>query len=747
MVGPSKILTVSYGTFSCTLEGFDESFELMKSIAEYFRDLAAEDRYFGAEPPSPDAEMLAQIAEREISRRVEARTNGSDVQLRATPQLTDERATQTPMAAAPAPQPQPVRVQPQPAAAAAPISGEVIPPAEDSVAAKLRRIRAAVGGSAPVTEFTEEAVQDQLAPTFFDAEADPETAFMAEEDALPASAGFEAVVTADPAPVAEEAPVAEVTEAEAEPAIEDVVAEAEEAEVETAEVEEAEAETAEAETVEAEEPEAETADTDVEAAEAEAAEAADDVAQTEEAAADQGETTVSDIMASLGADTAEEDVVEAAAEEAPAQNDDDAVANLMASLEEAASGDDPEASFEQLEAGDAEDLEEAETAEITEEPTKDEGAAGGPLDLQAFRLEPAQETPAVAESPAAPQEEDETLEAAIAETADEPAAEAPTQEEDDFEARLTAALAADDFEADAAEEAKASAAPEAEGEDDFEASLAAALSDEETPDAPAQEAKATRRVFSLRRRKDAEPGSDTPSDASDEDRIFAKAENELDEPAGKSRRNAIAQLKAAVAATEAARTMGESDSTESAGEEPYRDDLNRVVRPGRGAAGDAAPNGAAPLKLVASQRVDEPAPEAPAEAAPEAPAANVQPRRVSVSSIERREAEIAQDPAAASRSFSEYADTVGAKALPELLEAAAAYTSFVEKRESFSRPQIIRKIREMSGDEFSREDSLRSFGALLRQGRITKLRGGQFQVSEETRFRPDAGPEDHAVGE
>ncbi|MDG0989992.1 MAG: hypothetical protein P8O85_09770, partial [Yoonia sp.] len=71
------------------------------------------------------------------------------------------------------------------------------------------------------------------------------------------------------------------------------------------------------------------------------------------------------------------------------------------------------------------------------------------------------------------------------------------------------------------------------------------------------------------------------------------------------------QLKAAVAATEAAHQLGDETATAAEAEEAFRGDLNDAVRPGKPVrvakptSRSARPR-PAPLKLVASQRIDTP---------------------------------------------------------------------------------------------------------------------------------------------
>ena len=66
MAGPTKKLTVSYGVFSCTLEGFDDPYETLKAVTQHFRDLSSADRHFGSELPALNSELLQRMIEREI---------------------------------------------------------------------------------------------------------------------------------------------------------------------------------------------------------------------------------------------------------------------------------------------------------------------------------------------------------------------------------------------------------------------------------------------------------------------------------------------------------------------------------------------------------------------------------------------------------------------------------------------------------------------------------------------------------
>ncbi|MFN4172719.1 MAG: hypothetical protein ACK4GW_13295, partial [Pseudorhodobacter sp.] len=238
-------------------------------------------------------------------------------------------------------------------------------------------------------------------------------------------------------------------------------------------------------------------------------------------------------------------------------------------------------------------------------------------------------------------------------------------------------------------------------------------------------------------------------------RLIDQTNSELDGPENRRRLSTIAHLKAAVAATVADRKAGvekkgPSDETRIG---PYRNDLERVMRP-RASLPDDKPSPVpppserpAPLMLVSEQRIDRPRPAPPVEHSAPAQLAPVRPRRIGGSgnlamqaTQDDFDAEEADDDLAAADSgtifdpqfsFADFADRLGAESLPDLLEAATAYVQCVEGCEHVSRPQMVKHVIALRPDlEEKREDVLRVFGTLLREGRIEKLRRGQFALHE-----------------
>ncbi|MGR3491410.1 MAG: hypothetical protein ACU0DW_05075 [Shimia sp.] len=229
------------------------------------------------------------------------------------------------------------------------------------------------------------------------------------------------------------------------------------------------------------------------------------------------------------------------------------------------------------------------------------------------------------------------------------------------------------------------------------------------------------------------------------DRLMATADEKLSEPDSQTRRQAFAQLKAAVAATNAARSMGE-DRGRGDPADTYRRDLEDVVRGGRDGTAPA------PLKLVAEQRIVAEAPErAPEGEAPPppadpvvAPAAQRRAARAvthdagSVADVQPRRT---QDTAEAKgpTGFADFTKRVGATSVSDRLEAAAVWLTHGEGMTVFSRPKVMRLAADgAEKGSFTREDGLRAFGTLLRKGRIEKLRGGEFRVTEQTSFVDEA---------
>lgn len=780
MVTNNKVLTVSYGTFSCTLEGFDDSFDTMKSIAEYFRDLAADDRYFGAEPPTPDADMLARIAEREIARRVEAHEEQGTIHLRAadaaaaapavaapvvadTPEAepvpaapvaqADEAATtdltiakETPSEATPEVEPE-IEPEFEPEVEAVSVAPEVLEPeavepiaeapqpapvSEDSVAAKLQRIRAVVSQNT-----AEPAEQTYTEDQHAEAAAEPADADLAAalSEAVEEVEETAEVETVSETPVVDQSAETPMEEASApeveapEPVAEkvaEVAAAAEPEQAQSATVEE-EAEAVETEVVEATpaalEDERDVVEIDVDAESV--AETEDDfsaiLAAVKGAEAAEVEVTPADLQD----ETAEEHIIEPslqdtiAAAMAEAQEDLEDAPVLEPVLEpglEAASeaADQEDAAPEAIAADTAPFVED--TPEVAEIDAPEQLAQ---TDMP--EIETAEELPGEAASDAADA------------ASNEPVAAEPVAPVRPVRPVRVMKMKRKDFEAAVAAEQ----APAPQVEDIVATPAPAAIETEATSLSAEEEADLLRELAQVEAEFSEEDAAE-PLEEGDVRSIFAeeadvsrlmdKTASEMDNPEGAHRRNAIAHLRRAVEATRAETEAGGALS-EAPKDNAYRADLDTVVRPGRpqAAAGTAAEPRPAPLKLVAAQRVDiAPQPEAVAPVRP------VRPRRIRPAAVQGVAAKSAEFD-----SFTEFAEEMGAEALPDLLEAAASYLAHVEGREQFSRPQLMRKARQVEDMEFSREDGLRSFGQLLRDGKIEKLEGGRFTVSEQIGFKPD----------
>ena len=192
-------------------------------------------------------------------------------------------------------------------------------------------------------------------------------------------------------------------------------------------------------------------------------------------------------------------------------------------------------------------------------------------------------------------------------------------------------------------------------------------------------------------------------------RILSRTVQEIDDPEARRHRDAIGEMRAAVAATEADSQLGGRPSSRDP-EDEFRDDLKAreplpLTRPV-----------AAPLRLVAAQRVEE-----------DDGSTRARLRRITSG----HEGPMATEEA----DFSDFAERHGAADLDEMIEAAAAFIVDVEGEADFSRPQVMRKVESVIGDSFSREEGLRTFGRMLRMNQIVKLSNGRFQAHPDSRYR------------
>lgn len=711
MVNSNKVLTVSYGTFSCTLEGFEDSFDTMKAIAEYFRDLAADDRYFGAEPPQPDADMLARIAQREIARQVEARQGESGIVLRASD------ASQPPAVVAEAGVASSAGVEEQaveitqipeqgPATVSAPIEDREkvdqpvvtdapVEPAEaiaetvvaETVVAETIVDEPAAQDSVVSPDLASEPIQAEVIGESL-TEDDNNAVDLIVDEITPDTVDEtpEEIVAAEP----ETEVVAEpVEKAPAQPAADSIAAKLQRIRAVVARNDALAHQDEYTEDLQA-------ADfTATEAAEISDALDVEDLVDTE-ADEDDAEDTIGAVLGQLDVDSddVQDDTQDDVAEISESEDD-----SLFADLEAAQAAPADEAQ------------EDDDVANILEAVAEAEPEAEKPEDVAA-------ETSRKLRRVRVKKIKRVDLDQAIAEGMIEPVADDTPSEieilsEAEADGATQASTLSDEAEADLMRELAEVEAEFAPAQDMPEPSLDTLGEDTQEPETDAKDAPLVLQPA----QKDA-----------DLSRLMDEAGVKMDDPETASKAEAFQNLRAAVAATEADKETG-GDLGQETQDDAYRSDLAQVVKPRRPAL--SAPSATrpkreskpAPLKLVAEQRVD--------EITEVKSAAPVTPRRVAAP-VEPAEVESNDE------QFVAFIGEMEVHNLVELMEASASFMGNVEGREKFSRPQLMNKVRLVHEGEFNREDGLRAFGQLLREGKLLKAGGGRFSASGEIGFQPQA---------
>jgi hypothetical protein len=711
MSSESKILTVSYGTFSCTLEGYDDPFVTMKAIAEYFRDLSTEDRYFGSVPPQPDAAMLHRIAEREVNRLIDGKAGdtpgGQERQAGRASGRSRGARDGIDAARSPSPPPEPT-VQ------------DVIPA---GVAAKLARIRQSVTPQAIAATFADGAAPVQAADTALEAVE----ALLRAPDAGLAEAEGRAPVADDAGPEARaffagDGLVAAINLAPApfEPATDD------------------------------------------------------DALATIEALADAPEEDYEEAR-----DVAPDEVLDLDATEAPWGQDDAA---------DAAAARETESIFRLTEA----DV----TAAFRTDPKPALGTIVDPLpedmaaDEGASGYAPPDDMPLDWGSANDLRAGDLGIEDPNLAQAFEPPSETSGQAPQD------PSTAPDLIPPSATLGSPMDRTPpigKTVGKTKRVSSRVVRIHPDEEPDLPA-DPKATRILR-------------TPEDEGEVARLIRQAEEVMADEENRRRTDSIAQLRAAVAATEAERHAAgkatrpdkgpdseapEPDvpaappTTTEAAQPRVKSRRKTVsVRPEEGRASGirSAPVNPTPLVLVSEQRIDRVTPTAvptyspaaltPAITAPgigvpggagktplrtgrltgaigvgaAKPVAALAPQSMTLDKAPQVPTQDYEDEddldevlsAADTAGLARFAERVGVKSIADMLEAAAAYATCIEGRDRFTRPQLMQRlVATAAGKPVSREEGLRSFGTLLRTGRIEKISRGHYVLAAHSPYLAEA---------